>query len=641
MNYRIVCKFLGIISLLIAVTMLFSLPWAYPSWGKRAGTNASSIASGEVPAENSTQNSDSNEEPFESRGFYALCESILISTAVGLLLIGIGGRTKAKLFQKEALAVVGLAWILATILGGLPFYLSGTYRGPSVRLDASQRHLYYHDNSWLKTTHWRAVYDMREDHVEAIRFLVEAGAAGAAIDDVPERHRKSLQEIVDSKRPIAKLIAMPEANLGLNQKTNAQLDDRIYLRWVQMTFIDALFESQSGFSTTGATVISDLENPDLVPHCILFWRSSTHFLGGLGIIVLFVAIAGQGSAGKALMRNEVPGPSQESSEARMQHTAQVFTAIYVGLTITLSILLRFCGLSWFDAICHAFGTMATGGFSTYNASLGHFDSALIDGIVIVFMLMAGMNFTLLYFLLRGVPSTMWNDIEWRTYIGIILVVTSIVVGAGMLLGEFPNDEGQVSLFSAIRYGLFQVVSIITTTGFGTHDFNAWNQLSRCMLLLLMFVGGCAGSTGGGIKVIRWVLMTKILGIELERTHHPRVVRTLRLGGKAIDDSLLRNNIFVYFVIIAAIFLVSWLIVVGVEPNATWSGHEQHKLIDSASAVAATLNNIGPGLGTVGATQNYGHFSATSKTLFTLLMMLGRVEVFAILVLLMPSFWRTR
>ena len=646
MNYRIVSKFLGIISLLIAVTMLFSLPWAYPSWGKRATTNVARSVAGETlsDTQSSSRNSSSVEQ-FESRGFYALCESILISAAVGLLLIGIGGKTKAKLFQKEALAVVGFAWILATILGGLPFYLSGTYRGPSVRLDASQRHLYHHDNGWLKTTHWRAVYDMPEDHVEAIRFLVEAGAAGVALDDVPKRHLVSLETIMQSERPIAKLIAMPGSKVGPNQETNrepnAQTDQRVYLRWVQMTFIDAMFESQSGFSTTGATVISDLENPDLVPHCILFWRSSTHFLGGLGIIVLFVAIAGQGSAGKALMRNEVPGPSQESSEARMQHTAQVFTAIYVGLTITLSILLRFCGLSWFDAVCHAFGTMATGGFSTYNASLGHFDSALIDGVVIVFMLMAGMNFTLLYFLLRGVPSTMWNDIEWRTYIGIILVVTAIVVGAGMLLGEFPNDEGQVSLFSAIRYGLFQVVSIITTTGYGTHDFNAWNQLSRCMLLLLMFVGGCAGSTGGGVKVIRWVLMTKILGIELERTHHPRVVRTLRLGGKAIDDSLLRNNIFVYFVIIAAIFLVSWLILVGVEPNATWSGHEQHKLIDSASAVAATLNNIGPGLGTVGATQNYGHFSATSKALFTLLMMLGRVEVFAILVLLMPSFWRMR
>ena len=408
-----------------------------------------------------------------------------------------------------------------------------------------------------------------------------------------------------------------------------------------MSFVDALFESQSGFSTTGATVLSDLESQTLVPHCILFWRSSTHFLGGLGIIVLFVAIAGQGSAGKALMRNEVPGPSQESSEARMQHTAQVFALIYVGLTAWLSVLLWLCGLSWFDAICHSFGTMATGGFSTYNASLGHFDSAFIDSLVIVFMVMAGMNFTLLYFLLRGMPSMMWNDIEWRTYIGIILAAAIVIVGLGLVNGELGTQNGETGLLTAIRFGLFQVVSIMTTTGFGTHDFDTWNQLSRCVLLLLMFVGGCAGSTGGGIKVIRWVLMTKMLGIELEQAHHPRVVRTLRLGGKAVDDEGLRRNILVYFVIVAAIFLVSWLLVVGFEPNATWAGGEQHKLIDSVSAVAATLNNIGPGLGTVGATQNYGHFSAGSKLLFTVLMMLGRVEVFAILVLLMPSFWRSR
>ena len=182
---------------------------------------------------------------------------------------------------------------------------------------------------------------------------------------------------------------------------------------------------------------------------------------------------------------------------------------------------------------------------------------------------------------------------------------------------------------------------MTTTGYGTDDFDSWNNFSRSVLFLLMFVGGCAGSTGGGIKVIRWLLLTKILGLELERAHHPRVVRTLRVGERSVDDDDLRKNIPVYFAVVGVISIVSWLIVVGVEPDSTWAGQEQHKLIDSASAVAATLNNIGPGFGTVGATQNYGHFSMTSKFLFTVLMMLGRVEVFAILVLFMPSFWRTR
>ena len=616
MDYRVVCKYLGVIALLIAFTMIFSLPWAFPSWGTRNGL-------AEAVSE------------FETRGFYGLCQSILISAASGLLLLGIGGRTKGKLFHKEAMAVVGFAWILATVLGALPFVLSDTYRGPAVRADVradeSGTTFFINDPSWFSTSQWVPVALEPSDRepIDALNCLLEAGANGLATSDLSDTHLAIMRGLADSSF----------ANKIIFDGEGA--DERVFVRWVKMSFVDALFESQSGFSTTGATVISDLENPNLVPHCILFWRSSTHFLGGLGIIVLFVAIAGQGSAGKALMRNEVPGPSQESSEARMQHTAQVFAAIYVGLTVLLSTLLWCCGLSWFDAICHAFGTLATGGFSTYNASLGHFDSPLIDSLVILFMVMAGMNFTLLYFLFRGMPSTMWNDIEWRTYIGVILLATVVVVGLGFANGELGTKSGEHGFLSALRFGLFQVVSVMTTTGFGTHDFDTWNQPSRCVLLLLMFVGGCAGSTGGGIKVIRWVLMTKMLGIELEQAHHPRVVRTLRLGGKAIDDDGLRRNILVYFVVVAAIFLVSWLLVVGFEPNATWAGQEQHKLIDSASAVAATLNNIGPGLGTVGATQNYGHFSATSKLLFTVLMMLGRVEVFAILVLLMPSFWRRR
>ena len=611
MNYRLVCRFLGIIAMLISVTMMFSLPWAYPSWGTRFAI-------------------DLPQATFESRGFYAIAESILICAALGLLLIGIGGRSPGKLYHKESLAVVGFAWVLATVLGGLPFYLSGTVRGPAVRMDDDRGYVYVHSSDFFSLSQWCPKFELSYDQRDAIKMLADSGASGVAVSELSVEQRQTLQELIDADRDLAAILDMPSDPEQLAR-----------VKWVRMSFVDALFESQSGFSTTGATVISNLEDPRLVPHCILFWRSSTHFLGGLGIIVLFVVILGQGSAGKALMRNEVPGPSQESSEARMQHTAQVFAGIYVGLTAVLTLLLKLCGLSWFDALCHSFGTMATGGFSTYNASLGHFDSGWIDAIVIVFMLLAGMNFTLLYFLFRGSPSTMYRDVEWRSYVGIVLGATLVVVLLGYSMSEFTADDGQRSIIASLRYGLFQVVSIMTTTGYGTHDFDGWNHVSRCLLFVLMFVGGCAGSTGGGIKVIRWVLLTKILGIELERSHRPRVVRTLRLGGKSIEDDSLRQSILVYFAMIGVIFVVSWLVVVAVEPDASWAGNEQHKLVDSASAVAATLNNIGPGLGTVGATQNYGHFSATSKLLFTVLMMLGRVEIFAILVLLMPSFWRSR
>lgn len=627
MNYRIVCRFLGVIALLISGTMLFSLPWAWPEWGTRLAIDLPALE-------------------FESRGFYALCESILICAALGLLLIGLGGRKTGVLYHKESMAVVGFAWILATVLGALPFWLSGTIRGPSVRVDEARGDFYLYDNSWLAFPQWSPRGDWSTEQQDVILQLTNAGVGGLSLQDLDVDARQTLDDLISQDDLLSRLVIFSdppedESASGVAPDADSAPAGLVRLVAVKMSFIDAMFESQSGFSTTGATVISDLEDPRMVPHCVLFWRSSTHFLGGLGIIVLFVVILGQGSAGKALMRNEVPGPSQESSEARMQHTAQVFAAIYVGLTAALAVILKVCGLSWFDALCHSFGTMATGGFSTYNASLGHFDSGLIDGVVIVFMLLAGMNFTLLYFLCRGNASTILQDIEWRTYIGFVLVASLIVVCWGYVLGEFTDATGERSLVASVRFGLFQVVSIITTTGYGTHDFDNWNSLSKCILFLLMFVGGCAGSTGGGMKVIRWVLVTKILAIEFERAHRPRVVRTLRLGGKAVDDQSLRDNILVYFVVIGLIFLLSWLIVVGVEPDTTWSGDQQHKLIDSASAVAATLNNIGPGLGTVGATQNYGHFSPPSKVLFTILMMLGRVEVFAILVLLMPSFWRSR
>ncbi|MEM6362956.1 MAG: TrkH family potassium uptake protein [Planctomycetota bacterium] len=476
-------------------------------------------------------------EQVERDGITGLLGGMAVCFVTGLIFRFLGRRHRigAPLYAKEAMAVVGLSWVSATVLGALPYYLSGTQ--------------------------------------------VEAG------------------------QPI--------------------------------TFIEAMFESQSGFSTTGATVLTDLESAGLVPHCILFWRSWTHFLGGLGIVVLFVAILGQGSAGKAMMRAEMPGPTKEGSMPRMQHTALVFAAIYVGLNIVLTIIYAIEGMSPFDSLCHAFGTMATGGFSTYNRSLGGFDSPLIESTTIVFMILAGTNFTLLYLTLIGRPSRLLHDVEFRAFAGIIGLVTFGIVFFGMRTG----DVGFETLASSIRNGLFQVVSILTTTGYGTADFNQWNNFGRGILLLLMFVGGCAGSTGGGMKVIRHVLFYKILRSEVERAHRPRVVRPLRMGGTPVDDPRLPGQILLYFCMVLAIFTFSWLGLITLEPNSTWKGQTEHKLVDTASAVAATLNNIGPGLGVVGATQNYAGFSQGAKLLFTWLMMLGRVEIFSVLLLFVPSFWR--
>lgn len=514
------------VSWLIGLTMIFSLPAAWPIVG--------------------------NHTEFELRAFLALVVSILISAAVGFVLHRYGKQTESTLYRKEAMAVVGLSWVLATLLGAIPYYLA----------DVKYR----------------------------------------AVEEVP----------------------------------------------ISMGIAESLFESQSGFSTTGATVLTDLENQEWVPRCILLWRSSTHFLGGLGIIVLFVAVLGQGSAGKALMRAEIPGPRKEGSQERMQHTAWNFAGIYCGLTLILTLLLWIEGMTWFESLCHAFGTMATGGFSTRNASIGGFESQAIEYTIILFMILAGTNFTLLYLTFIGHFKKLLNDPEWRTYVGIILLSTAFVLGVGIwLTNDFESsEEHSLSEKSeiAFRDSLFQVVSILTTTGFATTNFDLWNNCSRALLLLLMFIGGCAGSTGGGMKVIRHILCLKILSREVERSFHPAVVKHVRLGGESITDPQLSQNILVYFALIMFICSVTWLALVGIEPDSTWTEAQQplaNKMIDSASAVAATLHNIGPGLGIVGAEENYATFTPMAKMMFVLLMMLGRLELFTILVLVIPAFWRDR
>ena len=498
--------------------MAFSLPWATSVLG---------------PAKS-----------FEARGFFGLLGAMAVCGLLGGVLTYAGRAGKgARLYRREAIAVVGLSWLLATVLGALPYWFSQTGRGRDA-----------------------------------------------------------------SGRPVA------------------------------MDGFDGLFESASGFSGTGATVLADLEDPELVPRAILFWRSETHFLGGLGIMVLFVAILGLGSAGKALMVAEMPGPAAETTHERSQRAAWVFAAIFVGLTTLLTVLLLVQGVSLFDALCHAFGTIATGGFSTYNDSVAHFRSVGVEMTIAAFMVTACVNFTLLYYLVLWRPGKLLADVEFRTYLAILAAVTVLVIVFGLGYGDFP------ALGSAVRYGLFQVASIMTNTGFGTQDFDQWNSFSRGLLFLLMFVGGCAGSTSCSIKVIRHILLAKVLRLEVERVFHPSVVRHVRLGGKPLPDPDVRKDVAVYFALIVIIFVIGWMALVAIEPDRTWvDAHRptRDKLIDCASAVAATLNGVGPGLGIVGESENYAHFHGPSKFILSWLMLLGRLEVFVLLVLFVPRFWRDR
>jgi len=622
MNFRLLLKLLGILSLLFGFFMLLSLAWANPNYGFHTDKRIAS-------------------RQFEWGGFEALAISALVCWALGGLLLFLGRRAEHKLYRKEAMAVVGLSWILATVLGSLPYMLSGTCRGPSVRV-FSDRTVMVSVSPFQFWESWERVEGISRDEFKVLKAVVNTSARGLTDSQLVNESGD-----IDAVAAFDRLSKIPQLSKWLvfpGEELNAAADrsSHFRLRWVPMGFVDSMFEAQSGFSTTGATVLCDLEDPQLVPRCILFWRASTHFLGGLGIIVLFVVLLGQGSAGKALMRTEMPGPTQETAWSKMQHTAWLFAAIYVVLNLILAIIFKVLGMSMFDSICHAFATMATGGFSTYNASLGHFARNLpevsgqaIEYVVILFMILAGTNFTLLFLVCIGQPRKLFADSEWKTYIGIMVVVSVTIVGFGYLSQDTDFETGE----RALRRGVFQVVSVMTTTGFGTSDFDSWNQFSRCLFLCLMFIGGCSGSTGGGMKVIRHLLFVKILGLEIEKSFRPKVVGILRLGGKPVEEPTLRHSILVYFCLIGILFVSSLLFVVMTEPDATWGIDNTNKLLDSSSAVASTLNNIGPGLGIVGATQNYADFSALNKSVFIFLMMLGRLEIFPVLVLFAPGFWR--
>lgn len=633
MNFRILSKLLGVLTILIGTFMLFSLVWADPNLGSH--TDAAVKAT----------------QP-EKDGFWGLISSAVVCWILGGLMFQFGRSAGgAKIYRKEAMAIVGLSWVLASALGAMPYIFSGTSRGPSIRVFhepdtvavTSSRWITW--ETWRETDQWKDTKDPDSSSpVSTENLIVLETLANATARGLSTREFIKATGLPDAPAVFARLKKRSLWNkwlIGPGEESAAPADRATHyrLRWVKMGLVDSLFESQSGFSTTGATVICDLEDPHLVPHCILFWRASTHFLGGLGIIVLFVVLLGQGSAGKALMRTEMPGPTQESSRARMQHTAWRFAGMYLLLNIILAVILFFLGMSPFDSICHAFATMATGGFSTYNDSLGHFFNQGLNGraieyVVILFMILAGANFLLLFLILRGKPKKLFLDLEFRTYLAIIAFATIFIVVFGMRAG---NADFQ-PLETAFRNSLFQVVSIITTTGYGTADFDQWNQFGRGLLLLLMFVGGCAGSTGGGMKVIRHILFFKILRIEVESSFQPKEVRLLKLGGKATEDQSLRHSILIYFGLILALFAFGFLFVIAFESDLTWGTNQQNKLIDSASAVASTLNNIGPGLGVIGSTENYANFSVPSKSLFIWLMMLGRLEVFPILVLFAPRFW---
>lgn len=391
--------------------------------------------------------------------------------------------------------------------------------------------------------------------------------------------------------------------------------------------VDAYFECMSGFTTTGSSVLTDIE---ATPKSILFWRSFTHWLGGMGIVVLFIAVLPYlGAGGKQLFRHESPGPNPQGIKPRIKDTAAILYKIYLGFTVAQTAALMLAGMSLFDALCHTFGTLGTGGYSTRQASIAAYDSALVDAIIVFFMVCAGANFAIYFSVLRGDWKAPWRDTEWRVYVGIMTACTILVTANLMGLGGDVHTP-YTTWSGAFRHASFQVVSIMTTTGFCTADFDVWPQFSRMLLVTLMFVGGCAGSTGGGIKVVRFVVLLKMGILRLEKTFRPKAIQAARISGAVVDRDI-QSTIQSFFALYVLVFVAASLVMalLGL-PFQT-----------AATSVAATLNNIGPGLELVGATRDFSSIPQAGKVILSLCMVLGRLELFSILVLLMPSFWRNR
>lgn len=414
----------------------------------------------------------------------------------------------------------------------------------------------------------------------------------------------------------------------------------VTISWVSMTvfgtlpylisesipsFSNAFFETMSGFSTTGASILDNIEE---MPHSILFWRSMTQWIGGMGIIVLTIAVLPLlGIGGMELFVNEAPGPTKDKIHPRIKETAKRLWIIYLFLTICETVVLMFCGMNFFDAVNHSLTTTSTGGFSTKQASIAHFNSPLIEAVIVIFMFIAGTNFTLIYFGFKGKLKKLWRNDEFKWYLfavlGFILLLTPAVYF------DVTNTTNGFSLLESFRYVSFQVVSVITTTGYASGIFTEWGVFVTFIFFLLLFTGASAGSTSGGMKIVRIVILIKNGFLEFKRRIHPNAIVPVHLNGKAIGNKIIYN-------LLAFVFLYLLMFVLGSIIMAALPGVD---LLTAISSVATSLGNVGPGISTVDPSQSFAHLPDVGKWVLSFLMLFGRLELFTVAVLFSPYFWR--
>ena len=429
---------------------------------------------------------------------------------------------------------------------------------------------------------------------------------------------------------LAHILTRKQTNGGLNKRDGYLV---VTMGWLGMSlfgtlpylisgeipsFTDAFFETLSGFTTTGASILNDIES---MSKGILMWRSLTQWIGGMGIIVLTVAILPiLGIGGMQLFVAEAPGVTPDKLKPRITDTAKRLWLIYLGLTVFEAVLLKFGGMSYFDAINHALTTMATGGFSTKQDSIAHFNSPFIHYVIIIFMFLAGTNFTLTYFGLHGRLKKVWENEEFRYYFG-------FMVGFAVLITIVVYVVTNQTFEASFRDSLFQLVSIITTTGFVTADYTGWSPLLTVIFFMFMFVGASAGSTAGGVKVVRHIILLKNSVMELRRQIHPAAVLPVRLNSIAVSSEI-TFNIMAFMIIYFMVFALGSILISALGYDFT----------TSVGAVATCLGNIGPGFGKVGPVDNFAFISIPGKWILSFLMLLGRLELFTVLILFTPYYW---
>ncbi len=386
------------------------------------------------------------------------------------------------------------------------------------------------------------------------------------------------------------------------------------------SFVDAFFETVSGFTTTGSTILTDIAS---LPKGINFWRCLTHWIGGMGVLVFVMVIVSlEEKNSMHLMRAEVPGPETDKLVPRAQSSARILYGMYLVLTIVEVILLYLGGMDLYDSVIHSFSTAGTGGFNNRNNSVAFYDSAYIDGVITVFMILFGINFNMYYFLILKKVKAVFKNEEVRAYLGIIAVAT-IAITINIL-----NIYGDI--LHAFRYAVFQVASVITTTGFATADYNLWPEFSKCILLCIMVIGACAGSTGGGMKVSRILIICKSIAKEMKQIIHPKSVSIVKVNGKKVGGETL-HNVYIYVLAYVFILIVSVLLV----------SLNNFDFATTFSGVLTTINNVGPGIAAVGPVGNFSAFSNLSKIVFCFDMLVGRLEIFPFLVLFSPDLWKRK